>query len=90
MEERHEEIEVPEDVAKALLANPTAAAVWEKLSDHHRHAHVVGVLRKQDPEARTRRIDETIEHLLGEEEVPEPTLHPRRQEDEALDRRGLS
>jgi uncharacterized protein YdeI (YjbR/CyaY-like superfamily) len=60
------DVDVPEDFAEALRKAPTAAAKWDTLSYGHKRAHVSSIMKSKEAEARARRIEETIEHLLEE------------------------
>ena len=57
------EVEVPEDLAAALAADPAAAAAFERLSYTHRREYVEWVAEAKRPETRRRRVDETVARL---------------------------
>lgn len=54
----------PDDLAKALAANPAAQAAWEGLAPSHRKAHVTAIEGAKAAETRARRVDKAIEQLL--------------------------
>jgi hypothetical protein len=51
------------DFARALKANKTAQAVWDKLSYTHRKEHARAIEDAKRPDTRARRIQKAIEHL---------------------------
>lgn len=57
------EVEIPDDVAKALKANAVAKVAFEKLSYSHKRAHVEPIAAAKAPETRQRRIDKMITTL---------------------------
>jgi uncharacterized protein YdeI (YjbR/CyaY-like superfamily) len=59
------EVEIPDDVAKALKANPAAKAAFDKLSYSHKRAHVEPIAAAKAAETRQRRIDKMITMLSG-------------------------
>ncbi|GLZ36869.1 hypothetical protein Acsp05_04940 [Actinokineospora sp. NBRC 105648] len=59
-------VEVPEDLATALAAEPAARAAFEKLSYSHQRAHVLPIESAKAPETRQRRVAKTISTLLGD------------------------
>ncbi len=59
------EVEIPDDVANALKANPSAKAVFEKLSYSHKRAHVEPIAAAKAADTRQRRIDKMITMLSG-------------------------
>ena len=64
--ERDEEprlITPPADLARALRANQTAQAAWDKLSYTHKKEHARAVEDAKRPETRVRRIEKTIAQL---------------------------
>jgi uncharacterized protein YdeI (YjbR/CyaY-like superfamily) len=67
------EIEVPEDFAAALAAEPRAVAMFEILTSQNRYAILYRLARVRTPEARSRRIAEFVAMLAREE-----TIHPQR------------
>jgi hypothetical protein len=56
-------VDVPEDLALALAAEPAAQATWDKLAPSHRKAHVDAVLGAKAAETRARRIAKSVETL---------------------------
>ena len=56
-------VEVPEDLAAALAASPSAAAAWDGLSYSSQRQRVEAVLAARKPETRERRVAATIEKL---------------------------
>jgi hypothetical protein len=60
------EVEVPDDLAKALGANPAARRRFESLSYSHRREHVRHVTEAKRAETRARRIDRTVTTLAEE------------------------
>ena len=64
--ERDEEpriITPPADLARALRANKTAQAAWDKLSYTHKKEHARAVEDAKRPETRQRRIEKAIAQL---------------------------
>ncbi|HEX8634000.1 MAG TPA: YdeI/OmpD-associated family protein [Pyrinomonadaceae bacterium] len=53
----------PADLARALRANPTAQAAWDKLSYTHQKEHARAIEDAKRPETRLRRIEKTIAQL---------------------------
>ena len=63
-------IEPPSDFARALRANKTAQATWDKLSYTHRKEHVKAIEEAKKPETRQRRIEKAISLLAaGQKEL---------------------
>jgi hypothetical protein len=58
-------VEVPDDLAAALEANPAAKAAFAKLSYSHQSRHVLAVEGAKKPETRARRVVQAIEMLGG-------------------------
>lgn len=58
-------VEVPEDLAAALAADPDAAAAWARLSYSHQRQHAEAVAAAKAPETRARRIAATLAKLTG-------------------------
>jgi hypothetical protein len=56
-------VEVPDDLADALAANPKAKAAYEALSYSHQRAHVEPIVAAKKPETRERRIAKAVEML---------------------------
>ncbi len=57
------EVEVPEDLAVAMAANPAAAAAWEKLAYSHRKEHARSITEAKADQTRQRRVAATITKL---------------------------
>lgn len=57
------EIEVPEDLAQALAAEPEAAAFWETLSFSNQRYHVEQVTGAKKPETRAKRVTKSVTML---------------------------
>ena len=58
-------VEVPEDFAAALAANPVAAAAWAKLSYSHQQQHVLAIEAAKAADTRARRVAGAITKLLA-------------------------
>lgn len=58
-------VEVPDDLAAALAADPAAAAAWERLSFSNQRRHAEAVAAAKKPETRERRIASTLAELTG-------------------------
>ena len=56
-------IDVPEELARALDADPAAKATWDKLSYSNKSWHTLQVTGTNNPETRARRIDKSIAAL---------------------------
>ena len=56
-------VEIPDDLARALAAEPTARASFEALSYSRRRAHVDAVTSAKRPETRARRIARVVGEL---------------------------
>ncbi len=65
-------IEMPEDLAAALSADPRAEAMFEKLTSANRYAILYRIGNAKKPETRSRRISEFVEMLARGE-----TIHPQ-------------
>lgn len=63
---------VPDDLAKALVANPAAHAMFEGLSRTNRYAILYRIDLPKHPETRARKIDDFIAMLARGE-----TIHPQ-------------
>jgi hypothetical protein len=59
------EVEVPQELSKALKRNPAAAAVWDGLSFSHRREYVGYIVEAKRQETRSRRVEKTIRELAG-------------------------
>ncbi|MBW8880137.1 MAG: YdeI/OmpD-associated family protein, partial [Asticcacaulis sp.] len=57
-------VEVPEDFAQALSAAGVEEA-FDKLAFSHRKEHIRAIEDAKTPETRARRIEKTIEKLMG-------------------------
>jgi hypothetical protein len=69
--ERDEEpriITPPPDLARALRANKTAQAAWDKLSYTHKKEHARAVEDAKRPETRVRRIEKAIAELQAKKQ----------------------
>jgi hypothetical protein len=62
-DEQPREVEIPEDLAKALRGHPEARAYLESLSYSHRRQYVRHVIEAKRLETRARRIERTVETL---------------------------
>jgi hypothetical protein len=68
MMERDDEPRVitpPKDFARALAANKTALAAWDKLSYTHRKEYAKAIEEAKKPETRARRIEKAIAALAA-------------------------
>jgi hypothetical protein len=66
--ERDEEprtIEPPADLRRALTANKTARAAWERLSYTHQKEYAAAVAEAKRPETRARRVEKAITELAA-------------------------
>lgn len=54
------EVEVPEDLAAALAADPVAKAFFDGLSNSNKKVHTLSVADAKTPETRARRIEKSI------------------------------
>jgi hypothetical protein len=59
------EVELPDELAKALRGNRTARTVFEGLSYSHRREYAQHVAEAKRSETRARRAERTIEQLLA-------------------------
>ena len=66
------EIDVPDDVERALAKNPAAGAMFGRLTRQNRYAILYRVTTAKRPETRARRIDTFVEMLARGE-----TIHPQ-------------
>jgi hypothetical protein len=57
------EVDVPQDLAKALRAAPAARRSFESLSYSHRREYVAHITEAKRPETRARRIERTVATL---------------------------
>jgi uncharacterized protein YdeI (YjbR/CyaY-like superfamily) len=60
------EVEVPEALAKALAADPAAAAAWDELAYSHRKEHARAITEAKAEETRARRVEKAMAMLRGE------------------------
>jgi antitoxin component of MazEF toxin-antitoxin module len=60
------EVEVPEELAKALRRHPRAARVFDHLPYSHRREYVGYIIEAKRPETRARRVERTIKLLIAE------------------------
>ena len=65
-------VEVPEDLAEALTANPRAQAMFETLTSANRYAILYRIGSAKKVETRVRRIEQFVEMLARGE-----TIHPQ-------------
>jgi uncharacterized protein YdeI (YjbR/CyaY-like superfamily) len=65
-------IEVPDDLATALAADPGALAMFETLTSANRYAILYRIGNAKKPETRARRIEQFVEMLARGE-----TIHPQ-------------
>jgi uncharacterized protein YdeI (YjbR/CyaY-like superfamily) len=66
-------IEVPDDLAEALAAEPKAAAMWALLTSQNRYAILYRLATAKRPETRSRRLANFVEMLARGE-----TIYPQR------------
>ena len=65
-------VEIPEDLANALTANPAAKATFETLTSANRYSVLYRIGTAKKAETRARRIDQFVEMLARGE-----TVHPQ-------------
>jgi uncharacterized protein YdeI (YjbR/CyaY-like superfamily) len=65
-------MEVPEDLARALAANPKARATFRKLTSANRYSILYRIGSAKKIETRARRIEQFVEMLARGE-----TVHPQ-------------
>jgi len=63
--ERQSTATVPDDLAAALAADPTAAAAFEALGRSERYAVMLPVLKATSPSARAKRVEQAVARLSG-------------------------
>jgi len=63
--ERQSTATVPDDLAAALAADPTAAAAFEALGRSERYAVMLPVLKATSPSARARQVARALVRLRG-------------------------
>jgi hypothetical protein len=56
-------VEVPPDLAAALLEDPAAAAAWDRLSYTSRKEHLRAIAEAKKPETRARRLQAALDLL---------------------------
>jgi hypothetical protein len=64
-DEATRDIEVPQELSKALNRNRAAAAAWDGLSFSHRREYVGYIVEAKREETRARRVEKTIRELAG-------------------------
>jgi len=64
-DEAPRQVEVPEDLAEALARNDAARAAFDGLSFSHRRDYVEAINEAKRPETRARRVERTIQALIG-------------------------
>jgi antitoxin component of MazEF toxin-antitoxin module len=62
-DEEPREVEVPDELAKALRRNRAVREIFDSLSFSHRREYVQSITEAKRPETRARRVDRTIETL---------------------------
>lgn len=62
-------VNLPDDVAAMVEANPAAAATWEKLAPSHRREYARWIEEAKRPETRQRRAEETVRKLAEGEKL---------------------
>ena len=60
-------VNLPDDVAALVEANPAAAATWETLAPSHKREYARWIEDAKRPETRQRRVEETISRLANGE-----------------------
>ncbi|MFI6865692.1 YdeI/OmpD-associated family protein [Nocardia sp. NPDC050406] len=55
----------PPELTRALDADPTARAAYDKLSHSRKRVHVLNIEKAKKPETRTRRVENVIAELHG-------------------------
>ncbi|HEX8001687.1 MAG TPA: YdeI/OmpD-associated family protein [Mycobacteriales bacterium] len=58
-------VDVPDDLRRALDADPVARESWDRLSYSHRRQHVLAIEQAKAPETRRRRIEKALAMLRG-------------------------
>ena len=58
-------VEVPDDLAAALAADPAAGAAWSGLTYSAQRRHAEAVLAAKKPETRARRVESVMSSLRG-------------------------
>lgn len=62
-------VNLPDDAAALVEANPDAAATWEKMSPGHRRDYARWIEDAKRPETRQRRVEETVRKLAAGEKL---------------------
>jgi hypothetical protein len=57
------EVEVPEELAAALAADPEAQAAWDRLSYTHRREHAEAIVEAKREDTRRRRVETALATL---------------------------
>ena len=77
-------IEVPDDLADALKAEPAARAMFERLTSQNRYAVLYRIFTAKKPETRQRRIEKFVAMLArGETIYPQKTYFTKQRRDRA-------
>jgi uncharacterized protein YdeI (YjbR/CyaY-like superfamily) len=58
-------VEVPDELAAALAADPAAKAAWERLSYSHQRAHADAITKAKASDTKARRVEKAVEALKG-------------------------
>ncbi|WP_344270888.1 YdeI/OmpD-associated family protein [Actinomadura napierensis] len=66
----------PVDLARALDADPTARAAYDRLPYTHRRRHILAVHGAKKPETRARRIDQILSTLRAANTAPAQAPKP--------------
>jgi len=65
-------VDVPDDLADALIANPRARAMFQTLNNANRYSILYRIGNAKKPETRARRIEQFVEMLARGQ-----TVHPQ-------------
>ncbi len=63
LDEAPREVDVPEELAAALAADPEAGAAYQRLAFTHRKEYAVWVAEAKRPQTRTRRVEQALAML---------------------------
>lgn len=63
LDEAPREVDVPEEFAAALAADPEAGAAYQRLAFTHRKEYAVWVAEAKRPQTRTRRVEQALAML---------------------------
>ena len=63
LDEAPREVDVPEELAVALAADPEAGAAYQRLAFTHRKEYAVWVAEAKRPQTRTRRVEQALAML---------------------------